>query len=163
MGLLGFLGLVSCKELPIGADAPRLTVTDQNGAALNLAQLFSTGMTLVYFYPKADTPGCTAQACGLRDSHAQLERLGVHVLGVSGDSAPAQRQFQTRHNLPFTLVADTDKKLMDAFGVPHFFSAPKRQSFLIRNGKIVWRDLSAKTKDHVADVLEALKRLESKS
>lgn len=147
--------------LAVGAEAPRLTVTTHEGTSLGLDEIYEAGLTLIYFYPRADTPGCTAQACSLRDAFAELTGRGVTVLGVSGDSVEAQKAFRSRHNLPFTLIADTDQKLMNAFGVPHRAGFAARQAFLIDRGTVVWRDLSASTRQQADDVLQALAEREN--
>jgi len=110
----------------------------------------------VYFYPKADTPGCTAEACSLRDAFADLTKKGVTVIGVSADTPAEQKAFQEKYHLPFTLVADHEKKVIEAFGVPTTMGFASRQSFLIKDGKIVWRDLHASTKQQAADIMKAV-------
>src|SRR5450755_5000601 len=109
------------------------------------------------FYPKADTPGCTAEACSLRDSYDDLRAKGLQIIGVSEDKAEAQKKFQEKYKLPFPLVADGGSgAVAKAFGVPTLMGFAKRQSFLIKDGKIVWRDLNASTKNQAADVRKAL-------
>lgn len=149
-------------ELEVGAAAPALTAVDQNGKQVVFEDFYKKGFTLVYFYPKADTPGCTKQACSLRDAYAKLADIGVQVIGVSSDDVAAQKKFEEKYRLPFTLVADTDKKVMDAFGVPHTLGFASRQAFLVQNGKIVWRDLSASTAEQAADVMAAIQELGKK-
>lgn len=139
-----------------GADLPAVAVPDQDGRPVNLAESAGKGWTLVYFYPKADTPGCTKQACSLRDSFAELTGKGVKVFGASLDDAAAQKAFRDKHRLPFPLLADKEAKLADAFGVPHALGFTKRQAFLFKDGKLVWRDLEASTDRQAADVLEWL-------
>jgi peroxiredoxin Q/BCP len=102
-----FFGLwASAKPLDVGADAPKITATNQDGAAVDLGELYKKGLVLVYFYPKADTGGCTAQACSLRDEFEVLTEKGVTVVGVSTDKVADQKAFQEKYNLPFTLIAD---------------------------------------------------------
>lgn len=149
-------------ELEVGVAAPALTAVDQNGKQVVFEDFYRKGFTLVYFYPKADTPGCTKQACSLRDAYTTLADAGVQVIGVSSDDAAAQKKFEEKYRLPFTLVADTDKKVMDAFGVPHTLGFATRQAFLVQNGKIVWRDLSASTAEQAADVMAAIQELGKK-
>jgi len=152
-----FFGLLGrADEIEMGAALPSVTVADQDGQAVDLAAAGGTGWTLVYFYPKADTPGCTKQACSLRDSFTTLSEKGVRVFGVSGDDVAAQKAFQQKYKLPFQLLADTDKKAMDAFGVPHKLGFASRQAYLFRDGELVWRDLSASTAEQAADVLAAI-------
>jgi peroxiredoxin Q/BCP len=159
MSFLAFAGLIPAAALEIGATAPEVTSIDENGQTVRFADLYRQGVTLVYFYPKAGTPGCTAQACSLRDSFEGLKARGVQILGVSGDKPDAQKKFHDNYKLPFTLVADADGKVAKAFGVPSFLGFTKRQSFLIKDGKLVWRDLSVSPSTHVADVNKALDSL----
>ncbi len=150
----------SGEPLEIGAEAPRVTALNQDGESIALGDLYPSGDVLVYFYPRADTPGCTKQACSLRDDFEVLTERGVTVIGVSNDSLEAQKKFQEKYDLPFTLLADEDKTVISAFGVPAKRGPAARQAFLIRTGKVVWRDLSASTAEQAADVLAALDTLE---
>lgn len=145
--------------LEVGATAPDLEVVNQDGKTQKLSDYYAKGITLVYFYPKAGTPGCTAQACSLRDSTADLGALGLVVVGVSSDSVEAQKKFQQKHGLPFDLIADTEGKVADAFGVPRTMGLPSRQSFLVRDGRIVWRSLKSQTHDYAKEVQNALAQL----
>lgn len=145
------------EPLEVGAEAPALTVTNSEGEEIDLADIYAAGPTLVYFYPKSDTPGCTAQACNLRDSFEELTGKGLQVVGVSGDDVRAQAAFKEKYSLPFVLVADSDHQLTEAFGVPmRFMGLASRQSFLVVDGKVVWRDLKASPKSQAADALAAL-------
>ena len=152
--MFGWIGRAA--EIDLGAELPAVTVPDQDGRPVDLAAAGATGWTLVYFYPKADTPGCTKQACSLRDAFSTLTGHGVRVFGVSSDDAASQKAFQAKYKLPFTLLADTEKRVMDAFGVPHRLGFASRQAFLFRDGELVWRDLSASTSEQAADVLAAV-------
>ncbi len=148
---------LNATPLAPGADAPKLQAIDQDGAPVDLGAEFATGTTLVYFYPKADTPGCTAQACSLRDGIEDLKSLGVKVIGVSKDTAEAQKKFAEKYDLPFTLIADHDGKVIEAFGVPTILAGiSARHSFLIKDGKVVWHSPKAGTKDHASEVEAAL-------
>ncbi|MEM0967204.1 MAG: peroxiredoxin [Verrucomicrobiota bacterium] len=153
-------GLFSANAdpLPIGSKAPVLTVTTSEDVELDLSSVYEKGPVLVYFYPKADTPGCTAQACNLRDSFEELSAEGIEVVGVSTDNVKSQAAFKEKYSLPFTLVADSDSRLVDAFGVPTRIGFASRQSFLIIDGKVAWRDLKAKPKTQAEEALAALKR-----
>ena len=128
MSLLSFFGLTPAHALEPGDPAPALTATDQDGKPLDFAAIYKSGVTLVYFYPKADTPGCTAEACSLRDNYTDLRARGLQVIGVSEDKAGAQKKFQDKYNLPFPLVADIDGAVAKAFGVPTTMGFAKRQS-----------------------------------
>lgn len=153
--LFSLFSSTNAAPLEVGAPAPTPAAIDENGEPFSFADQYAKGPTLVYFYPKADTPGCTKQACNLRDSFAELEEKGLHVVGVSVDKPAAQKAFKDKYKLPFPLVADSDKKVAEAFGVP-VMVVTKRQSFLVRDGKIVWRDLSAKPATQAANALAAL-------
>lgn len=159
MSFLAFVGLMPAAALDIGQKAPDVTAPDESGEIVRLSELYQRGLTLVYFYPKAGTPGCTAQACSLRDSFEGLKARGVQIIGVSGDKPEAQKKFQDKYKLPFMLVADADGKVAKAFGVPSFLGFTKRQSFLIKDGKLAWRDLSVSPSTHVAEVNKALDAL----
>lgn len=143
-------------ELEVGAAAPAVEAQDQEGKTVKLADAYGKGYTLVYFYPKADTPGCTKQACSIRDSFAKLTDAGVQVFGVSHDTVADQKAFHEKYKLPFSLLADPDKKVSGAFGVPSKGAYAARQAFLIKGGKVVWRDLEASTDEQAADVLAAV-------
>jgi peroxiredoxin Q/BCP len=101
--------------LEAGAKLPDLAVPDDSGNSVNLAGLGRPAV--IYFYPKADTPGCTNESMQFRDSYDDFKRHGVAVIGVSRDSVAAQAKFKTKYELPFPLLADTESKLCDAFGV----------------------------------------------
>lgn len=150
------IAISSAAPIDTGAALPAVTAKDQDGKEVKLADAAAKGWTLVYFYPKADTPGCTKQACSLRDSYATLTEKKVQVFGVSLDDVAAQKAFQEKYKLPFTLLADKDGKVADAFGVPHSMGFAKRQAFLFKDGKLVWRDLSASTDQQAADVLKEI-------
>jgi peroxiredoxin Q/BCP len=146
----------AAEPLKVGDAAPEASSVDQDGKPVSLSALYGKGWTLVYFYPKADTPGCTAEACSLRDAFADLTKKGVTVIGVSADAPKDQKAFQEKYHLPFTLLADSDKRVIGAFGVPTTMGFASRQSFLIKDGKIVWRDLHASTKQQAADIQKAI-------
>lgn len=148
---------VSAEPLAVGAAAPQVTGVTETGSTLALADVYAKQpYTLVYFYPKADTPGCTAQGCSLRDAYEELLTKGVAVIGVSTDTPEAQKAFKEKYHLPFTLIADHDKQVVAAFGVPTRMGFAKRQAFLIKGGKIVWADYNASTAQQAADVLKVV-------
>src|SRR3984885_13531704 len=118
-GAVGTLWAASSEEtngkLKLGDPIPTVTSKDQNGKPVDLAQVGGTGYTLVYFYPRAMSPGCTAQACSLRDSYATLQAKGVKIFGVSLDTVEAQKEFVEKDHLPFQLLSDTDRHGASAF------------------------------------------------
>ncbi|MCA9794355.1 MAG: peroxiredoxin, partial [Candidatus Eremiobacteraeota bacterium] len=132
---------------------------DQDGKPVEFAKLYKEGLVLVYFYPKADTPGCTAQACSLRDAYADLVDAGVTVIGVSTDKPEAQKAFKAKYKLPFRLIPDPGQEVLRAFQVPTLVGVANREAFLIKDGKVVWHDNHASTKKQAQDVLAELKRL----
>lgn len=160
--LAGLLALpfstMAAEPIDAGSALPAVTAQDQDAKEVKLAEAGAEGWTLIYFYPKADTPGCTKQACSLRDSYAALTEKKVKVFGVSMDTVEAQKSFKDKYKLPFTLLADKDGKVADAFGVPHETGFAKRQAFLFKDGKLVWRDLAASTDEQAADVLKELEK-----
>ncbi len=159
MSILTFFGLQSAPAAEIGEEAPKLSALTDDGTEISFEDSYRKGVTLVYFYPKADTPGCTKEACSLRDSFDSLKARGLQILGVSGDKPDSQKNFKDKYHLPFVLVADRDGKVAKAFGVPTFLGFAKRQSFLVSDGKIVWRDLNVSPTTHVEDVTKALESL----
>jgi thioredoxin-dependent peroxiredoxin len=145
------------SKLSIGNPIPAVTAEDQDGKLVNLAETGSRGYTLIYFYPKAMTPGCTAQACSLRDAYTELQSKGVKIFGVSLDTVDSQRKFREKERLPFVLLSDREKKVTSAFGVPLILnSLATRQAYLFKDGKLVWMDTHASTDKQARDVLEVL-------
>lgn len=143
----------SAAPLNVGAQAPLVSATTQNGDTLSLGDVYKKQRyTLVYFYPRADTPGCTTQGCSLRDAYAELTDKGVAVIGVSNDNVAAQKAFRDKYKLPFTLLADTDFTVIRAFG-QEGIKAAKRQAYLVRDGKIVYADHKGSTSQQASDIL----------
>lgn len=145
------------EPLKQGDPAPVLSAITDSGATLDLGQVYQNSKyTLVYFYPKADTPGCTKQGCSLRDAYAELTAKGISVIGVSVDGIADQKAFRDKFKFPFPLIADKDKKVVNAFKVPTMaaLGLAKRQAYLIKDGKILWADHSASTDKQAEDVLK---------
>ena len=162
--LMTTLGL-SSEALLVGTPAPQVKALDQNGKSVSFADFYAKGITLVYFYPKADTPGCTAEACSLRDAYTTLrDRDGkaIQILGVSRDKPEAQKKFQEKYQLPFTLIPDQDGTVAKSFGVTliPLIGLTSRQSFLIKDGKISWSSLKAVTSGAAQEVQKALNALQ---
>lgn len=147
--------------LKIGDKAPSFSGLDQNGIAHKLAD-YKGKKLVVFFYPKASTPGCTTEACDLRDNFARFQANNYALLGVSADSAKAQTKFVEKYDLPFPLLADEDKSVIQAFGVwgPKKFMGREydgihRTTFVIdENGIIEEVILDVKTKAHAAQILK---------
>ena len=152
------------QPLQVGTQAPDFSLPDQDGQQVSLSSLRGKKV-LIYFYPKAMTPGCTTQACGLRDVNAELAALNVVVLGISPDPAKRLKKFEERDSLNFRLLADEDHAVADAFGVwgPKKFMGKEydgihRLSFLIdEEGKVAHRFDKFKTSDHHQGVLDLVK------
>lgn len=151
-----FTANATAEPLAEGSALPAVSGKNQDDVSIKLSDVGATGFLLVYFYPKADTPGCTKQACSLRDSYAALTEKGVRILGVSMDSVKDQKAFKEKFKLPFDLLADEDGAIVAAFGVPKTMGFAKRQAFLFKDGKLVWRDLAASTDQQAADVLKVI-------
>ncbi|HVU33541.1 MAG TPA: peroxiredoxin [Opitutaceae bacterium] len=145
--------------LKVGDTAPAITVTTDAGTQLNLGDVYKQQpYTLVYFYPKADTPGCTKQGCSLRDGYEALTKRGVAVVGISHDTIEAQKAFKAKYHLPFTLVADPDESASKAFGVPNYATTKlaHRSAYLIKDGKIVYTDYKGTTDKQADTILKVL-------
>jgi len=148
------------ETLQIGDHAPQNLGVDQEGNHHKLAD-YKGKKLVVFFYPKANTPGCSAEACNLRDHWSDFQEKGYQVLGVSADSAKKQSNFINKFELPFPLIADEDKEVINAFGVwgPKKFMGKEyegihRTTFIIdENGKIEDVISKVKTKDHTAQIL----------
>jgi thioredoxin-dependent peroxiredoxin len=145
-----------------GDKAPDFTVKDQNGNEVSLKD-FKGQKVALYFYPEDDTTGCTQQACNLRDNYTALKEHGITILGVSADDEKSHTKFINKYTLPFTLLADTDKKLIESYGVwgqkkmfGHEYMGILRTTFLIdEEGKIAHIIDKVKTKEHTQQILKA--------
>jgi peroxiredoxin Q/BCP len=140
-----------------GQPAPDFELTSDAGEQVKLSD-FRGKPVVLYFYPKSDTPGCTAQACGIRDAYSEFERAGAVVLGVSSDKEAAQAKFKAKYDLPFTILADPDHVAGKAYGVekpdsPYF----ERSTFVIdADGQIAKVMPRVDARKHADQVLEAL-------
>lgn len=140
--------------------APDFTLPDQDGEPFTLSSLRGTPVVL-YFYPKDDTSGCTREACAFRDARAGYEAAGARVIGVSPDEAKSHRKFADKYGLPFTLLADTDRKVCEAYGVwkeksmyGKKFMGVERTTFLIdRSGRVAKVFRKVKVDGHADEVL----------
>lgn len=149
------------NTLQPGDKVPEFTVKDQDGNTVSPADYLGKKW-IVFFYPKASTPGCTAEACNLRDNYQELKGKGYELLGVSADSEKRQSNFKNKYNFPFPLLADVDKKVIEAFGVwgpkkfmGRTYDGIHRKSFIIdEEGKVERVIEKVKTKDHASQILE---------
>ena len=148
-------------ELNIGQKAPNFSGIDQNGNLISLAD-FSGKKLVLYFYPKDNTPGCTTQACNLRDNYVHLLKKGYAVVGVSCDSEKKHQNFINKFNLPFPLIADTQQELVNLYGVwkeksmyGKSFMGIVRTTFVINEEGIIEEIINkVDTKDHTAQILK---------
>ena len=152
----------AAKTPKAGDAAPRIQGKDQDGKTWKLADHIGKHVVLLYFYPKDETPGCTKQACGLRDRMGDLQKQKVQVVGVSIDSSESHQKFIAKHNLNFPLLADTDGKIADAYGVRREpgKNMARRASFLIGlDGKIAHVTDVPSADVHLAEMKEAVSKL----
>lgn len=148
------------KTLQKGDKVPNFTVNNQDGNPVSLTD-YKGHKLIVFFYPKASTPGCTAEACNLRDHYEELKNKGYKLLGVSADSEKRQKNFREKYDFPFPLLADTEHQVINAFGVwgPKKFMGREydgihRKTFVIdEEGKVERVIDKVKTKDHAAQLL----------
>lgn len=146
--------------LKVGDKAPEFEGKDENGNSLSLTE-YKGKKVVLYFYPKDSTPGCTVQACNLRDNYAFLQSKGYEVIGVSADSERRHRNFIKKNELPFKLLADTEKEVIEAYGVwgpkkfmGREFDGIHRTTFVIdENGVIEDIITKVKTKEHTAQII----------
>ena len=154
------LGLASAAEVAEGTKAPAFEAQDQNGTLVRLADFQGKTAVVLYFYPKDDTPGCTAQACSLRDGFAAIQAAGAVILGVSADTSQSHRAFAEKFHLPFSILADPDHRIIDAYGVKKIplLGYASRVTFLIDRQGIIRKVITdTRTKDHDQQVLAFLK------
>ena len=145
-----------------GDKAPDFKVINELGDEMSLAD-FSGKKLVLYFYPKDSTPGCTAESCNLRDNYADLKTKGFEVLGVSADNEASHQKFIKKHELPFHLLADTEKEVLNAYGVwgpkkfmGRTFDGINRTTFVLdENGMIERIFTKVKTKEHTEQILES--------
>jgi len=149
--------------------APQFSLQDETGQVRHLSD-FQGQAVVLYFYPKDDTPGCTTEACNFRDDYGEYAKAGVVILGVSPDSPKSHAKFKAKYNLPFSLLADTDHAVCEAYGVwgrkkfmGKEYDGVFRTTFVIgKDGQVVKVFENVKTDGHSAQVLEALRASESK-
>ena len=162
---LGWMNSARAAQPTVGQPAPAFRLQDQNGAWLTLDD-FKGKWVALYFYPKADTPGCTKEACEFRDNIFAFEEIGATILGISIDAIKDQKKFAEKYHLPFPLLADIDGKIAEAYGVMTnlgVMKIAKRQSFLIGpDGKIAKHYDKVDPAAHSKEVLADLKALGAK-
>ena len=152
--------MITLKE---GDKAPSFTGADQNGKKISLAD-YKGKMLILYFYSEAGSPTCTLESCNLRDNYSSLKKKGFEVLGVSPDSEKAQKKFEIKYKLPFTLIADTDNKIATTYGVWDMkklfgreYMGILRTTFIIDAKGIIRRIFfKPKNKAHAEEIIEAM-------
>lgn len=148
------------NTLKVGDKVPSFTAQDQDGNTIQLSD-YSGKKLIVFFYPRASTPGCTAEACNLRDNYATLQEAGYELLGVSEDTQKKQANFKNKYEFPFPLLADEDHTVINAFGVWGLkkfmgkeYDGIHRKSFIVDGVGVVTSVIDkVKTKDHAAQIL----------
>lgn len=148
--------------LTVGSRAPDFTLPDQDGTPTSLREIVERGPAVLYFYPKDETPGCTAEACSFRDSYTAFTDAGAQVIGVSSDSVESHRAFADHHRLPFRLLSDRGGVLRGQFGVPKTLGLlDGRVTFVIdRSGQICHVFSSQlRARKHIAEALAVVQRL----
>jgi len=164
LGLFASVSLCFSDNAPVpkvGDKAPPVTGKNQDGGTWKLANAIGKRLVILYFYPKDDTPGCTKEACGFRDRMDELKKDKIEVVGVSFDSAESHQKFIEKHKLNFPLLADTDGKIAEAYGVRiPGKNLARRVSFLIGlNGKIAHVTDSPQADAHLSEMKDAVARL----
>jgi thioredoxin-dependent peroxiredoxin len=162
MSLFSLLfGFAQGEPLKVGAQAPAVASVTDGGDTLNLGDVYKkNNYTVVWFYPRALTGGCTAQGCSLRDASADFTKLGVGVVGVSTDPVAKQKEFKEKNNFPFPLLADTEKKVGQAFGQAATGAASREAYLIDKTGKIVYYDkgITDKQAENILAFLNAQKK-----
>lgn len=145
--------------LKTGDTVPKFTAKEASGAIFESDSVIGKKAVIIYFYPKDDTPQCTAQACGFRDNYTEFVDLGVEIIGISSDDVNSHQEFIRKYNLPFLLLSDSDKALRKLFGVPSAFLGllPGRVTYLLdKNGVIQMVFDSMLGMKHVKKMIEKL-------
>ena len=150
------------ESLKVGDNLPFFAAKDQNGNEFKIESLIGKKVLVIYFYPKDDTPGCTTQACFLRDHYEEFKDIGAEVIGISSDGIVAHRKFAHKYDLPFILLSDTDKKLRKIFGVKNNFLGliPGRVTYIVDlNGVIQMVFADSNATNHLELTVEKVKSL----
>jgi peroxiredoxin Q/BCP len=150
-------------ELKVGDKIPNFKAKDTNGNDFDGQELIGQKPLVIYFYPKDNTPGCTAQACSFRDQYEDFKDLGAEVIGISSDSIESHQKFTQQYKLPFILLSDSEKKLRKLFGVPSglFGLLPGRVTYVAdKTGTIIMVFDSMMAKRHIPKAIEAIRKLQ---
>ena len=148
------------NRLKIGDSAPDFEAETYGGEKIKLSDYYKKGTVALYFYPRDNTPGCTKEACSLRDGMDDLEKQGIQVLGVSTDGVKAHENFRNKYDLNFPLLSDKGKEIIELYGVVSAFGSAKRETFLIDSkGKIVHIWTKVNTREHADEILSKAQQL----
>ncbi len=161
--MFSFLSMKDQNPLVVGDTIPSFILKDQNGKDFDIDQFKGKQPLVIYFYPKDDTPGCTKEACSFRDEFEIFTGLEVKVIGISSDNVASHREFADKYQLPFTLLADTEKKVRKLFGVPNSFLGilPGRVTYVVSKNGIIIHIFNNMTdaEKHITESIQALNRV----
>ncbi len=151
------------NEIKVGSNIPAFTLPDQNGNMFNISSLLGKKNMVIYFYPKDDTPGCTAQACSFRDQFEVFSEANAVIIGISSQSVKSHKEFAEKHKLTFTLLSDLGNKVRKQFGVPTnlFGLMPGRVTYVVdKSGKVIYTfNSQLQTQKHVDEALRILQEM----
>jgi peroxiredoxin Q/BCP len=154
------LGKVQAEKLKVGDAAPNFTAASSDGGQVELMALIGKAPIVLYFYPKDDTPGCTKEACGIRDSFAAFRKLDATVFGISYDTVDSHKEFIAKYKLPFALLSDHDHTIAKLYGANGLLFA-KRMTYVIdKSGKIAWMNPSVNPSTHSQELQDILAKLQ---
>ena len=148
----------------VGDSAPNFTLTSQDGSTVSLNDFRGKKSVVLYFYPKDDTPGCTAESCAFRDSYETFKQAGAEVIGISGDSSNSHAKFASKYQLPFTLLSDDKNEVRKLYGVPATLGLlPGRVTYVIDQNGVVRHIFNSQFnfKGHIEESLKILKEMQS--
>jgi peroxiredoxin Q/BCP len=147
----------------VGEYAPDFTLPNQAGESITLSSFRGRTAVVLYFYPKDDTPGCTVESCSFRDSYEAFKAIGAEVIGISSDSPESHQKFAQKHNLPFTLLSDSDSAVRKVYGVPATLGLlPGRVTFVIDQAGLIRHMFNSQfnPKAHVEEAMKVLNTLQ---
>ena len=147
-------------KVEVGSIAPDFTLPSQSGKMVSLRDFVGEKPVVLFFYPKDDTPGCTKEACAFRDDYEGFGKLDAEVIGISSDSVESHRSFAAKHNLPYTLLSDEERKVRKLYSVPNTLGLfPGRVTYVIDRGGLVIHLFSSQlgAEKHVEEALIALR------
>ena len=150
-------------SIKVGSKIPEFSLPDQDGNLLNIADFVGKSNLVIYFYPKDDTPGCTAEACSFRDQFVDFQDSGAEVFGISADSVEKHKNFAEKHRLPFRLLSDVNKRVRKLFGVPSDLLGllPGRVTYIVDKSGTVQHIFNSQfnAEKHVTEALQILQKL----